>query len=167
MASLGLLDIAPPKHTVKVGTKDLPVSGISARSIADLLARFPDLEKAIGMPMIDADAAAERAVLFRKVAPDAISAIIAAATGNHGDARAEAIAESLPLETQMDILEATFKLTFPSGVGPFVRRLQALTGTGPAPAPAVPTFATGKARDTTSPTPRRNSAQHETQPSST
>lgn len=163
MAGLGLLDIEPPKRAIKIGSKSLQVGGISARNIAQLLARFPDIEAAIGMQVVDADMDIERKALFRKAGPEAIAAIIAAATGNLGDEGAEAIADALPLESQMDILEAIFALTFPSGVGPFVKRLQSLTGTSPPPAVVPPVR--GKARDLTSPPRPPNSGQHETRPS--
>jgi len=162
MAGLGLLDIEPPKRVIKIGAKSLQVGGISARNIAQLLARFPDIERAIGMQVVDADAAVERAALFRKAGPEAIAAIIAAATGNLGDEGAEAIADALPLEAQMDILEATFALTFPSGVGPFVKRLQSLTGTSPPPAVVPPVR--GKAPATTSPPPPKNSSREAASP---
>jgi hypothetical protein len=64
--------------------------------------------------------------LLFKTAPEVINALIAAAVGKPGDPDAEADAAEVPLEIQMDILEAVGRLTFRSGFGPFVARIKAL-----------------------------------------
>ena len=51
---------------------------------------------------------------------------LAAGTGSPGDADAEEIAASLPVEVQTDVLEAVYRQTFRSGFGPFVKRVLVL-----------------------------------------
>ncbi len=146
MAGLGLLDVLPQSEVVEVNGKKLEVYGISARGVGELLTRFPDLVKLF-------DAAVEGDVktdILKTVAPAAIAPIIAAACGNIGDANAEAIAEHLSIETQVQILDAARRLTFKEGLGPFVRRFESMMG-GTTPVDI------GKAPSLNSPRPLRRS----------
>lgn len=120
---LSLADIGKRYEDIKVGEGDdqfVRVYGISAEVCLTLLQRFPEvLTKAM----------AGGGVKFNDLvvaAPDVLSAIIAAATGNLGNDEVEEDAKNIPLEIQMDILEATGRLTFKSGFGPFVQRITAL-----------------------------------------
>ena len=139
---VGLLDIAPAAETVTVGGQPVAVHGVSARGIAVLLGRFPELRALIAQRQ--QDVSADRLMVL---VPDAIAAIIAAGTGLPGDAAMEAAADRLPVEEQLDLLDAILRLTLPSGIGPFVERLAGLgSRLGVAsPAPAIPA--------TTSPAP--------------
>lgn len=138
---LGLYDISGFGEDVVVdknaGTK-LKVKGISAKGVLNLLLRFPDLQIWLsGQSIAINDVMAQT--------PDAIAAIIAAGTGNPGEAEAEEIAGNLPIETQVDIIEAIYRQTFREGFGPFVKRVLALY------ANVVASANSGKAPDTKSP----------------
>jgi hypothetical protein len=61
-----------------------------------------------------------------KMVPDAIACVIAAGTGSPGDPAAEAVAESLGAQDQLELLEAILEATLPKGPGPFVEKLMAL-----------------------------------------
>lgn len=122
-----LLDIATVSEFVEVPGKpgkdgkpqEVEVFGVAAEGIAMLFQRFPEIRMLMTGKSLEKDAIA-------KLAAPAIAAIIAASTGSPGDKKAELIARRLPLECQMDILEATVRLTMPGGVGPFAQRLTAL-----------------------------------------
>lgn len=119
----GLLDIAPLKRVVSVLGTDVTVTGISAEGIAVVLQRFPEVRKM----MTGKDVNLSPEELIAKV-PVAVATIIAAGCGTPGDAASERVAASLPLESQIALLEAIKELTLPAGVGPFVDRLAALFG---------------------------------------
>jgi hypothetical protein len=114
-----LIELAALTTTVKVMGKDITVHGISAGGFAQLLHRFP----ALGKAMSGGGFKQEELI---KAAPDAVAALIAAGCGDPGNKKAEDVAGKLPLEAQLDLITATLKLTFPSGVGPFVKKLEAL-----------------------------------------
>ena len=117
---LSLRDISDFGENVDIGDgRKLKVRGISAQGVLLLLMRFPDLQKWLsGQSLKLAD------TFFQ--APETISAVIAAGTGSPGDADAEEIAASLPVEVQTDVLEAVYRQTFRSGFGPFVKRVLVL-----------------------------------------
>lgn len=137
---LSLRDISDFGEDVPIGDgRKLRVKGISAQGCLILLTRFPDLQKWLAgksLPIND---------VFVQ-APDTIAAVIAAGTiGTAGDADDEEIAASLPVEVQMDLVEAVYRQTFRSGFGPFAKRVLALY------AAAVGSENFGKAPDTKSP----------------
>ena len=117
---LGLHDIADFGENVPIGDgRSLKVKGISAQGCLLLLMRFPDLQKWIsGQSLALTDAFLQ--------APETMAAVIAAGTGAPGDTDAEDIAASLPVEVQIDVLEAVYRQTFRSGFGPFVKRVLVL-----------------------------------------
>jgi hypothetical protein len=135
---VSLTDIAPAHAKVMVQGKEVDVRGISAKMIAALLGRFPE------MKLVMAGRSVETANLFQ-LAPTAIAAIIAAGTGNAGDEKVETLIEDFPIEDQANLLEAIGRLTFPSGIGPFVERIMALS--------AAVEGASGKAPALNSPKP--------------
>jgi hypothetical protein len=114
----GLKDIAPSFTTVTVKGVSVPVSGISAEGIAYLFHRFPVVRELIsGKPLeLTADELLE-------LGPDAVGALIATGCGDINDPAAEKAAKGLPLEAQVDLLEAIIGETMPSGAAPFVQRL--------------------------------------------
>ncbi|MBX9757208.1 MAG: hypothetical protein K2Y29_00415 [Beijerinckiaceae bacterium] len=116
-----LTDIAPTVRFVTVGALRIEVYGISVRGFAHLLGRFPELRKL--MSGVQPDPAA-----LMDMFPDAIAAIIAAGTGKPGDPAAEAVADGLPVETQLDFLAEIIPLSMPSGIVPFGERLTSLMG---------------------------------------
>lgn len=120
-----LLDIATVSEFVKIpaqkgrAEQELEVFGVSAEGIVMLLKRFPEIRMLLTGKSIDTGQLTE-------LAPPAIASIISAATGTPGNKKAEQAAARLPLELQMEILEAVVRLTMPNGLGPFVQRLQDL-----------------------------------------
>lgn len=114
-----LTELAALSTAVKVMGKDITVHGVSAAGIAQLLHRFP----ALGKAMSGGGFKQEELV---KLAPDAVAALIAAGCGDPGNKEVEKAAAKLALEAQLDLIQAIIKLTFPSGVGPFVKKLEGL-----------------------------------------
>jgi hypothetical protein len=128
---VSLVDIAPTADTVAVGEQNVEVYGVSMRGVAHLLGRFPELR----MLMTGRDVGADQ---LMEMAPNAVAAILAAGTGQPGDAAAEAAADRLAVETQVDLLSAIMRLTLPKGVGPFVEKITQL-GLIASPGGGVPT----------------------------
>jgi hypothetical protein len=126
-----LLDIAAATDEVH----GITVYGVSARGIASLLARFPDLRKMMAGREVTSEA------LF-EMAPEAISHIIACGLNKPGDEETIAAADSLSLDVQLDFLTAILKLTMPQGLGPFAERLAKLTAVVGAEASPVVAAAT-------------------------
>ncbi len=116
---LSLLDIGRVSEKIQVGDKLLDVYGVSAKGIFEIFTRFPEVQGWFKGGKVN---------LNQLVAetPDAIAAIIAAGCGLPGDNVAEENASALPIETQLDILEAIGRLTFKNGFGPFANRIVAL-----------------------------------------
>jgi len=121
---VSLVDIAPPTRTVEVQGNDLSVHGVSAKGIASLLDRFPEMRLLITGKGADLTPDG-----IMEMAPDAIAAIIAAGCGLPGDTQAEEVAASLGVGEQVEILACIIELTMPQGIGPFVDRISGLMGT--------------------------------------
>ena len=117
----GLIDIAPQTETVDVQGTSVAVYGVSAKGVAHLLGRFPELR------MLMTGQEVEIAQLMA-IGGDAVAAIVAAGCGYPGDEKAEAVAGSLSLDAQADLLASILRLTLPKGIGPFVDKLTALGG---------------------------------------
>ena len=120
---VGLIDIAPLTKTVTIRDVAVDVSGVSARGIAQLLARFPELRALVTGRDVEVDK-------LLSLGGDVVAAIIAAGTGAPGDAAAELAADRLSVDEQADLLVAIIELTMPRGLGPFVEKLSRL-GLGP------------------------------------
>ena len=116
---VGLVDIAPITSSVVIRGQDITITGVSARGIAFLLARFPELRAVMTGREVALDD-------LLKLGGDIIAAIIAAGTGAPGNTLAEAAADNLTLEEQADLLGAIVELTMPRGLGPLVERLSRL-----------------------------------------
>ena len=114
-----LLDIAPQYESVEILGKSVTVPGVSAKGVAYLLGRFPELRKL----MVGATVEVEQ---LMTVGGEAVASIIAAGCGHPGDNKAEEIAAKLPVDTQADLLGAILRVTLPRGLGPFVDKLTAL-----------------------------------------
>ena len=74
---VGLVDIAPITSSVVIRGQDIIITGVSARGIALLLARFPELRAVITGREVAMDD-------LLKLGGDVIAAIIAAGTGAPG-----------------------------------------------------------------------------------
>src|SRR5215210_1687590 len=118
---VGLIDIAPRIETVNVQGASVAVHGITARGVAHLLGRFPELRMLMTGQSVETDRLME-------MGGDAVAAIIAAGCGYPGDDKAEIVAASLSVDAQADLLAAILRVTLPSGLGPFVEKLTALGG---------------------------------------
>ena len=116
---VGLVDIAPITSSVVIRGQDITITGVSARGIASLLARFPELRALMTGREVGLDA-------LLRLSGDVIAAIIAAGTGAPGNTQAEAAADNLTLEEQADLLGAIVELTMPRGLGPLVEKLSLL-----------------------------------------
>ena len=116
---VGLVDIAPITSSVVIRGQDITITGVSARGIAFLLARFPELRALMTGREVGLDA-------LLRLGGDVIAAIIAAGTGAPGDVDAEKAADNLTLEEQADLLASIAELTMPRGLGPLVERLSRL-----------------------------------------
>ena len=119
-----LLDIAPSTAIAIVTIDDLriKVRGISVDSIASIVSRFPALKSLAGSD--DGD------IVSRLIAGcgAAVGPIIAAGCGHGGEEAYEQRAAMLLPEQQIKLLRAIFGLTFPNGIGSFVKELSALIG---------------------------------------
>ena len=138
---VGLVDIAPITSSVTIRGQDITITGVSARGIASLLARFPELRALVTGREVALDG-------LLRLGGDVIAAIIGAGTGTPGDAQTEAAADNLTLEEQADLLAAIVELTLPRGLSPLVEkmsRLGLLAGGG-----------TSAMQATTSPQPSKN-----------
>jgi hypothetical protein len=109
---VGLVDIAPAVETVDV-------HGISAKGLAFLLSRYPELRMLMSGQEVQSDR-------LMAMGGDAVAAVIAAGCGYPGDEAAETAAGKLSLDAQADFLAAILRLTLPKGVGPLVEKLTAL-----------------------------------------
>jgi hypothetical protein len=113
---VGLLDIAPLTQTVTIRDQPIEITGISAKGVAQLLLRFPELRALISGRDVGFDQ-------LLALGGDIIAAVIAAGCGQAGEAEAEAAAGRLSLDDQAELLAAIMTLTMPQGIGPFVDRL--------------------------------------------
>lgn len=114
-----LLDLAGVGRTVSVRGLEIPVTGISAKGLAVLFGRFPQLVDAVTGAGLDLSSLAD-------LGPDVLAAVIAAGTGHPGDAKAEAVAASLSLSDQLSLVEAIGQETFAGDPQNFMARLERL-----------------------------------------
>ena len=117
----GLLDIAPAVETVEVRGTSVDVYGVSAKGVAHLLGRFPELRALMSGVEVETDK-------LMAMAGDAIAPMIAAGCGEPGNKKAENAAAKLAVGDQADLLSAILELTFPKGIGPLVEKLTAMGG---------------------------------------
>jgi hypothetical protein len=122
-----LLDIGPLTETVMVNGKQVTVYGVTPEGFFFMLEKFPMLQKLFGggareitMPML------------REAAPSSIAYAIAVATTDRShfktttewletvDATA-IIAMNLSAHYQIALFQAALRLTFPDGIGPFMK----------------------------------------------
>lgn len=128
---LSLLDIGPLTEEVTVRGKNITVYGLSPEDFFFLITSFPELRKM-------ADVANAEAATLIQVAPRSIALAIAVATTDREAFATTAeykaaldetgpVAARLSIHHQLAIINAAIRLTFPDGVGPFVKELNVLT----------------------------------------
>lgn len=126
-----LLDIGPLTEEVSVGGKTITVYGVTPEGFFFLLEKFPLLKTAFsgGVKEIDIN-------MLREIAPESIAYALAAATTSRSyltqrqwldivEATAHA-AMNLGAHYQMALFQAALRLTFPDGIGPFMKGVEAL-----------------------------------------
>lgn len=129
-----LVDIARQSKEVH----GLHVRAASGATIADVLAHYPEIRKVMTGVEVTADQ-------LIAIAPGAVAEIIAASCMPIDDMldpekKKENIAAAgvLGVGLQVDLLDAIIKMSIPSGIGPFVEKLEGISagldGRGAAPA---------------------------------
>lgn len=114
-----LLEIVTATKQVAVCGVSIEVYGVSAKGVAHLLGKYPELRKLMTGLEVEFEALLE-------MGGDVVAAIIAAGCGFPGNKEAEDKAEKLSLGEQADLITAIVELTLPNGVGPFIEQLQAM-----------------------------------------
>lgn len=115
---ISFTDLKLKSTTITYNDQVITIRAVSFNMAFELLNRFPPL---MGL-------AVQRGVSIQDLfsfGNEIISAIIACAVGMPGSKDAEAMAATLPMELQLNILEAMAECSFTSGFGPFVQRLRA------------------------------------------
>jgi hypothetical protein len=125
-----LLDIGPLTEQVPVNGREISVHGVTPEGFFYLLAKFPELQRMMGSDGIDTDKLME-------VAPTSIAFAIAVATTDRSNYSAKAdwltdveraakVAMNLAAHYQMTIFKVAVRLTFPDGIGPFMKAVEEL-----------------------------------------
>ncbi|TPN53987.1 hypothetical protein [Mesorhizobium sp. B1-1-7] len=123
-----LLSIAPLTETVPVRGVAAVVRGVAVQSIADLLARFPDLRKMWASGQWDY-------AKLLGMTDEILAAVVSAGV----EGLDEANAANLALDEKAELLAAILRVTMPRGPAPFAASLTALMGTvGGAASPVAP-----------------------------
>ena len=117
----GILDIGPLSEEVKVGRSAVTVEGLTVDDIFHLVANFAEIRAILDKKISQVTPAA-----LMKAAPRVLGTVITYGTGERGNDKAVAAAMKLPAAVQLKIITTIFDLTFPEGVGPFVRELSAI-----------------------------------------
>jgi len=114
-----LLDIAPSTavESVKTEVGFIVVNGLHGDAIASIIARFPNLAA-----LLDGNSAEFGPRLIAQFG-SAVTPIIAAGCGHLGDGRYEEAAAKYTIEDQLKLIAAIVRLTFPNGLGSFVKTM--------------------------------------------
>ena len=128
----GILDVGPLSEEVKVGRGTVTVEGLTIDDIFHLVANFAEIRAILEKKISQVTPAA-----LMKAAPRVLGTVITYGTGERGDDKAVKAAMKLPAAVQLRLITTIFDLTFPDGVGPFVRELSAIQRVFLAP-PAPP-----------------------------
>jgi len=121
-----LLDIAPSTavEAVKLEDRFITVRGLNGDAIASIVSRFPKL-----VALLDGNADEFGPKIIAHFG-SAIAPIIAAGCGHPGDEQYEHAAANLLVEDQLKLVKAIIGLTFPKGIGSFVKTMtEFLSGT--------------------------------------
>ena len=125
-----LLDIGPLTEKIKIGDKEVNVFGVTPEGFFFLLEKFPMLQTMFGGGIKNITME-----LLREVAPTSIAYAIAIATTDrsryetqstwvHAVQEAANIAVNLSAHYQMELFQSALRLTFPDGIGPFMKGVE-------------------------------------------
>jgi hypothetical protein len=106
---------------VVVMGKTLAVNPLSVDNIIALFGKFPELVKLM-------QGNADRSEAIKSVGSLAIANVIACATGELDNPDAIKVAQHLSIGKTLEIIEKIIEITFEDGTGPFVARLNKMTG---------------------------------------
>jgi hypothetical protein len=110
--------------TVSIRGKEIEISGITAAHIVGIFYKFPEVRMLLTQATPGEQVVQTLIVKF----PEAVALLIASACGAPDDDKAIAIAGSLNIGEQYEILEKVAKLTFPQGIQNFLDGAQKLFG---------------------------------------
>lgn len=116
-----LADLAGVGRDVQIRGLKVTVTGVSARGLAMLFRRFPDLVGAVTGAGLNIASLVE-------MGPQVLAAVIAAGTGSPDDQEAEAVADRLGMSDQLALIEAIIAETFAGDPEGFMKRLESLAG---------------------------------------
>ena len=138
-----LMELAPLRETVDIRGIKIDVFGISAKNIAQILFRFPEIRKML----IRIDPGSDVIGQLISRVPELLGLLVACGCGadldNPASDKIIAQADLLTLGEQWAIIEKVIPLTFPQGVNRFMAGVQGLL--------AQADDARGRAPATTSP----------------
>lgn len=127
-----LLDIGPLTEEVSVGGKKVTVHGVTPEGFFYLLETFPLLQKMFSGGVSEIDMG-----MLRSAGPKCVAHALAVATTDRSqyetteawlktiEASAK-IAVNLSAHHQMSLFQSALRLTFPDGIGPFMRGVETL-----------------------------------------
>lgn len=128
-----LLDIGPLSEEVLVNGKSVTVRGVTPEGFFYVLAKFPELQAAFSrggeksIDMVTLQAVAPRSVAFAlAVATTDRTEFDTAAAWQETVEKAAVVAVQLSAHHQMALFQTALRLTFPEGVGPFMKGVEAL-----------------------------------------
>lgn len=127
-----LLDIGPLTQEVPIGKNAVSVRGITPEGFFYLLAKFPILQTIFTTGSKNIDMAT-----LQTAAPDCIASILAVATTDRSEfetlkdwsaaiEKGAKVAFTLSAHHQVSLFQAALDLTFPDGVGPFMKAVEGL-----------------------------------------
>jgi hypothetical protein len=117
----GLLELGPMTAEVVVMGKTLTLNPLSVDDIIALFGKFPELVKLM-------QGTGDRAEAIKNIGSVAIGTVIACSTGELDNPEAIATARKISLGKSVEIIDKIIGITFEDGTGPFVERLNKMTG---------------------------------------
>jgi hypothetical protein len=127
-----LLDIGPLSEEVNINGKVVHVHGVTPEGFFYLLDKFPTLASMFGGGVSNIDM-----TMLQGVAPQAVAFALAVATTDRSAypsltdwkadvEKAAIVAQNLSAHYQMNLFNAALRLTFPDGIGPFLKGVEGL-----------------------------------------
>ncbi len=119
---VGLVDIVSVDETIVIRGTKISVSGVSVEGIGRLIFRFPELKKMAETGKWNQDG-------LLSLSDDIVCAVLAAGTGEPGNADAEKGAGKLAVGEKAELMMAIIRVTMPNGAGPFTKALRGMLDT--------------------------------------